>query len=341
MKNIKIYNIFNNEWDKVVKSFSEYSVFYLSGYVNAFRNNGEGEPVLFYYNDGDNRGINVVFKRDVSETEGLEHLEKNMFFDLITPYGYGGFIFEGESAIILKAYNEYCKKNNIICEFTRFNLFSRSWEQYDGEIETRTHNVVRNLDLPIEDVLMAFKHKVRKNIRQANENGLIVEVHECEENLDDFLAVYYHTMKRNNAKESFFFKKRFFEDLNNMENNVAYFYVKNKENEVISTELVIYDKNNCYSYLGGTNSEYYNLKPNEILKYEIIKWAYVKKLKNFVLGGGYGSDDGIYEYKLGFAPQGVYDFYIGRKIFNNDLYEKLCKVKNVDTNNPFFPAYRS
>jgi len=340
MDSLKIISINDEIWDNIVKSFDEYSVFYLSGYAKAFQNNGEGEPILFYYNDGKNRGINVAFKRDVSKIDGLDSIGENKFFDLITPYGYGGFIIEGDYEVIQNTYNEYCKNNNIICEFVRFNLFSKTWEKYDGEIETRTHNVVRSLDIPFEDMLMAFKHKVRKNIRQATENGLKVEVYETGEKLDDFIRIYYGTMKRNEAKDSFYFRKEFFEDMNQMFANVAYFNVLNND-EVISTELVIYDENCCYSYLGGTNSEFFPLKPNEILKYAIIKWAYSKGLKNFVLGGGYGCDDGIYEYKLGFAPHGVYDFYIGRKIFDNDLYKKICAEKNVDINSSFFPAYRS
>lgn len=340
MDNIRILHVDDDDWDKIVKSFCEYSVFYLSGYVKAFQLNGEGEPILFYYNDGLNRGMNVFFKRDISLVKGFEHIESNKYFDLITPYGYGGFIFDGDSDLIQKAYNNFCISNNIICEFVRFNLFSKSWLKYDGVTQTRTHNVVKDLNIDADNILMSFKHKVRKNIRQANENNLAVEICQNDEKLDDFLNIYYGTMKRNNAKDSFYFNKAFFDNLNKMKYNTIYFNVL-YEGKVISTELVIYDDNCCYSYLGGTDADYFHLRPTEILKYKIIEWAISKKLKYFVLGGGYGSDDGIYEFKLGFAPDGVYEFYIGRKIFNNDLYLELCKEKNVNPDSDFFPAYRS
>ena len=84
------------------------------------------------------------------------------------------------------------------------------------------------------------------------------------------------------------------------------------EGKIISTELVIYGTENAYSYLGGTDRDYFDVRPNDYLKYEIIKWAKAKGLKNFVLGGGYGADDGIFQYKLCLAPHGEYDFYIGR-----------------------------
>lgn len=55
--------------------------------------------------------------------------------------------------------------------------------------------------------------------------------------------------------------------------------------KIISTELVLDGASNCYSYLGGTDSEYFYTRVNASLKYEIIKWAKEKGLKDFVLGG--------------------------------------------------------
>ena len=56
----------SKKWDKIVKTFKDYDVYYLSGYVKAFQIHGDGEPLLFYYEDGNCRGINVVMKRDIS-----------------------------------------------------------------------------------------------------------------------------------------------------------------------------------------------------------------------------------------------------------------------------------
>ena len=40
------------EWDEVVRSFAEYDVYYLSGYVRTFEIHGDGEPQLLYYEEG-------------------------------------------------------------------------------------------------------------------------------------------------------------------------------------------------------------------------------------------------------------------------------------------------
>lgn len=49
-----------DEWDKIVRSFNDYDVYWLSGYVKAFEIHGDGKPLLFFYEDDESRGINVV-----------------------------------------------------------------------------------------------------------------------------------------------------------------------------------------------------------------------------------------------------------------------------------------
>lgn len=65
-----VYTLEQSEhWDAVVRSFKEYDVYWLSGYVKAFQIHGDGEPLLFHYEENETRGINVVMKRDVAKDE--------------------------------------------------------------------------------------------------------------------------------------------------------------------------------------------------------------------------------------------------------------------------------
>ena len=36
------------QWDLVVRSFKEYDIYWLSGYVKAFQIHGDGTPLLFF-----------------------------------------------------------------------------------------------------------------------------------------------------------------------------------------------------------------------------------------------------------------------------------------------------
>ena len=86
------------KWDAIVHSFHNYDVYWLSGYVKTFQVHGDGDPILFFYDDGSTRGINVVMMRDIATSAPFKgNLEENCYFDIATPYGYGGWLIEGEN----------------------------------------------------------------------------------------------------------------------------------------------------------------------------------------------------------------------------------------------------
>lgn len=335
-------------WNVAVKKYEKYDAFYLNEYARAFMQEKEenGEPLLIVYCHEEEYAINVVFRRDIEKAKLLQgQLKTKQYYDLISPYGYGGFIGKiTDYDLLNKAYRKYCQEKGYISEFVRFELFGEYQRHFDGETETRTHNVIRDLNIPIEEIWMDFKPKVRRNVKRAEKNGLEIVIDESGTYLEDFLRIYYGTMDRTNAEKDFYFSKRFFEILNEMTGNFTYFHVK-KDNIIISTELIIYGPESCYFYLGGTDSEYFDLRPNDFLKFEIIKWASEKGLKYYVLGGGYGLDDGIFRYKVSFAPHGIVDFYIGRRIFDSAAYEKLVELRrelgSEPLNEKYFPVYRS
>lgn len=335
-------------WNDCVRSFSNYDVFYLHEYALAFMKESKknGIPILLYYENDADRAINVVFKRDVALDEKMQgKIDIGEFFDLISPYGYGGFLgMITDYDELNKTYNSFCVSKHYICEFVRFELFSDYFLHYDGEVESRTHNVIRNLEMPMDEMWMDFKQKVRKNVKKAIANNLEIIIENTGEHLQDFMDIYYSTMDRSNAENEYYFSKQFYDILNKMKKNIMYFHAV-YEGKVISTELVIYGAQNCYSYLGGTNREYFELRPNDFLKYEIIKWAKQQGLKNFVLGGGYGADDGIFQYKTCLAPNGIVNFHIGRKVFDVESYKLLVDIRAVDEPNcvksGYFPQYRA
>lgn len=369
-KNSKVYEVIDlsnqKRWDEIVKSFRNYDVFYLSDYVKAFKN----DSYLFYYNDGITKAINVFDKKDIAKDKKMiGKIPQNTYFDISTPYGYGGFITEKikdakdiknvndikeaenientkntSIEMINNKFQEYCINNNIISEFVRFSLFNEYRDNYYGEVVETKPNIVRKINTNPTDMLKEFEHKVRKNLKRASLNNLKIDIDKEAKTLDNFLEIYYSTMDRNNAKKEYYFSKDFFDKICSMKDNAAIFNVI-YENKIISTELVIYSSKNCYSFLGGTLSDYFILRPNDFLKYEIIKWAYENKIENFILGGGYTNqlDDGILKYKRSFAPKdGIKHFYIGKKIFNEKVYNELVKLRKGDVlDEKYFPIYRS
>lgn len=292
---------------------------------------------------------NVFIKREIP----IAVNENKKHFDIITPYGYGGPIVLNASntEALLSAYyiafSDYCKENNIVSEFVRFHLFDNTEvrETYYGETVEISQNVVRELKTPIDELWRCFDHKVRKNVNRAVNAGLEIKVDLIGEHLSDFLKIYYETMERNNASEYYYFDSSYFEAINaTLQGKFAYFHVM-LEDKIISTELILFGNKYAYSFLGGTLQEFYSYRPNDFLKFEIIKWCQEQGFENFILGGGYHPNDGIYKYKKFFAKNCDIPFYVGKKIHNKEMYENLVDTRSqedeFDKDTSFFPAYRA
>jgi hypothetical protein len=335
----------SDKWDQTVSTFPTADVFYLNGYVKACQLRGEGEPFLFYYDNGSTRAINVVMKRDIADADHLRGaIPEKTYYDLSSPYGYAGFIFQGEDhKSVYAAYDKYCLEEGFVSDFVRFNLFSGAERLYSGTVVHRNSNVVRTLEKPLNEIENEFDRKVRKNLRKARSFGLQVEIDTKGGRLDDFLKIYYDTMDRANANKSYYFPKDYFLALNKMVGNFVYFHVV-CNGKVISTELVLYCGDTCYSFLGGTDAHYFEMRPNDLLKVAVIEWAKEVGLKRYVLGGGYKGDDGIFRFKKSFAPTCVVPFFTGHRIFRADRYSELVTLRReqlgLGDDQGFFPEYR-
>ena len=109
----------NDKWDNIVKQFDDYDIYYLSGYVKAFFVHGDGMPLLIYYSNEKLKAINVVMKRDIAEDKNfIGKIEKSTYFDIITPYGYGGWLIDGDVndntlAVFNNEYSNWCVDNGL------------------------------------------------------------------------------------------------------------------------------------------------------------------------------------------------------------------------------------
>jgi len=273
--------------------------------------------------------------------------------DIITPYGYGGPFRWGDTVDVARAFwrefDGWAGRHGVVSEFVRFGLFQEALLDYPGQKEEKQTNVVRSLDADGDAVWMDFEHKVRKNVKKAQRSGVRVEVDPRGDRLEEFLAVYTRTMDRRSALDQYYFTRDFFERIHNyLPGHFAYFHAMHARS-VISTELVLLSECAVYSFLGGTLEEAFDLRPNDLLKYEIILWAKRQGKRAFVLGGGYEAGDGIFRYKLAFAPSGGVPFYTGWRVLDDSMYGSLtahraavAKASGVEwTPRPgFFPAYR-
>jgi CelD/BcsL family acetyltransferase involved in cellulose biosynthesis len=262
--------------------------------------------------------------------------------DVVTPYGYGGAFRTGEADAdaFWRAFDAWAVEQGAVSELVRFSLFPERLLPYPGEREPRLVNVVRDLEPPADELWMDYEHKVRKNVNKARRSGLRVEIDETGARLDDFVRLYEHTLDRRDASSRYRFPRSFFERIRDeLAGHFAFAHVLEGE-RVVSSELALLSATSAYSFLGGTDEAAFELRPNDLLKVELMLWAKEAGKRRFVLGGGQQSDDGIFRYKRSFAPHGLVPFELGMRVLRPEVYEELTRRAGRPRDPGFFPAYR-
>ena len=154
-------------------------------------------------------------------------------------------------------------------------------------------------------------------------------------------------MDRNHADQFYYFDKQYFERITETLGDAYRFFYVTYEGEIIAAELVLIGDIYCYSFLGGTRVEFYNMRPNDFLKNTIIEWCVTHNMTAFILGGGYQKDDGIFRYKRAFAPtpNAIVPFYVGKKVHNQEVYNRLVHIHRTShpdlIDKTYFPEYRA
>lgn len=335
----------SSKWDSIVKSFQDYDVYWLSGYTKAFKLHGDGEPLLFHYDDGNTRGINVVMRRDIANDKNFAgKIAKDTWWDFSTPYGYGGWLIEGtNSSNLFEKYEKWCRDNNIVSEFVRYHPVMRnhelSRELYD--VVGLGYTVTIDLKSP-ETIWSNITSKNRNMIRKALKNRVKIYHGNYPEVYALFKEIYDKTMDKDNANEYYYFQKEFYESiLKDLFYNAEVFYAE-MDNKVIAASIVLIADGKMNYHLSGSDSDYAKYAPTNLLLYEASLWGCAHGFKTFYLGGGVGSgEDNLYKFKKSFyRKDDLNQFYIGKKIFNNDKYTELGNSISIPQTG-FFPEYRA
>ncbi len=272
--------------------------------------------------------------------------------DIVTPYGYGGPIVIADSINdrkqLINKYHEkfsqYCRDNNIVSEFVRFHPIINNVEGFDSiyKVENIRKTVGTNLKDYDDPVQSEFSKSCRKNIRRALKQGITYRVIESPNNISEFKKIYYSTMDRNKATDYYYFDDDYFENcLKYFKSNIILVEAIYDDKVIAAGLYFVYNKI-IHIHLSGTLSEYLHLSPAYILRYAVTLWGKEKGYELIHHGGGRSNspEDRLYRFKKQFGKNTEFDFYIGKKIWNMEIYKKLCQNAGVDDSVEFFPAYR-
>lgn len=332
------------QWDAAIRSFKEYDSYWLSGYVKAFQLHGDGEPLLFLYEGSKARGINVVMKRDVAKYDSFKgKIPEGKYFDFATPYGYGGWIIEGENTEeLFDAYANWIRKNEIISEFVRFHPLLKNHEKCKEYYDVIKLGEVIHMDLSSPEIIWNnLTSKNRNKVRKAIKSGIKIYNGRFPAIYEKFREIYNRTMDKDDAEEYYYFEKEFYDSiLNDLPHNSQIFWAE-MDGEVIAASIMLSANGRMNYHLSGSIREYGVYAPGSLILYSAALWGCANDCKTLYLGGGVGSgEDSLFKFKRAFFKGELNHFYIGKKMYDQAKYQELVAMRNYPESD-FFPLYRA
>lgn len=299
------------------------------------------EYVKLYENEID-KALCVVCESDGKVTL-MPFLRRNIdgYYDFETAYGYGGPIFndtsDGWINESLGAINDCFVRNGYICGFVRFHpLLGNAGlcrEHIDVVYDRKTIFVDTRASL--DDIWSSqITSKNRNMIRKAEKNGLEFRVDDSFTSMSSFKLLYEKTMKRLEVGEFFFFRDSYYKEFMDAFGNNGFIGVVSRDERIIGAALFMFQGPYGHYHLAGSDTNYSSFGINNFLLWNTIKIMKELGVSSFHLGGGTDGmpDNSLYRFKKSFSNH-ENDFYIGKWIFNHEIYEKKCldwETKNPD-----------
>lgn len=306
---------------------------------------------LFTINHGEDTIAYPSFLRSISELPFASGAQAELW-DSISPE-YTGLLSNGSvsqefAQHIHASYDEYCREEGIVAEFSRLHPWSSSVQQLpEGELQLDREILYVDLTISEEDIWQrSFNYACRKNITRALREGVRVFPATKPEDVEQFYNIYAGTMDRRGALCRYRFQLSYFMGFFKQMPDNATFLLAEYKDQVIAATLYLHDDVDVYSYLGGADQAFQHARPTNAVVYEAIRWAQRAGKKRLVLGGGYEPDDGIFRFKASFTPLRA-PFYVRRRIQMEHEYAALCTAwsayynRDLASSGGYFPAYRS
>lgn len=323
-------------------------LFFIKDYAQLYEHIEGGICEVFEFEHSLGSVYHQFIKREIPV-----QLEGGPYFDLLTPYGYGGPVItelkdETRKDELVKhfcqAFQVYCDDHKIVTEFVRFHPLIDNALDFKScyNVLFRRHTTgvtLKGFEDPVQE---EFSGSTRKRIRKALKDGVTYRITINPSNLDEFQDIYLTTMKRVGAENFYFFDKQYFSKI--IDNLGEHLIIVEAiyDSQVIGAEMHFHTDSVIHTHLSGTVDGFNHLSPVYVMTYAIVEWAKEHGVEYIHSGGGVnpGPDDSLYVFKKRFGKNTEFDYYVGNKVWNEQIYQQLNQLTNTDTESELFPAYR-
>ncbi len=303
---------------------------------------GEGEPFLAVYGSRDRY---LAWPYLLRRLDGLSDL-----CDLTSVYGYPGPVAFGLQAgdpfvaRARRALEDLWRSQNVVTAFTRFHplLENHRWAGSSAAAGVVPGGETVSIDLSVPETVQwsDYQASLRNRINRGRRLGLRTEPDPCWAHLDDFVAFYHATMRRNRAGARWFFSADYFRRLRRALGANAVLMLTRLDGALAAAGIFIAYRGIVANHFSMNNEAWLHLAPTKILLDDVRRWAGARGERLFHLGGGRSStEDSLFAFKAAFSRR-RHRFYTLRRVLDPPVYRELCAALPAAAGT-FFPAYRA
>jgi|TARA_Y100000294_G_scaffold39627_1_gene35715 hypothetical protein len=303
-------------------------IYFNPDYVRLNCTHNDSQAYLFVYKKKEKIWINPFIK--IKTPIYVKNIKK-IFYDLETPYGYGGPISNSNDREFINNGNEkfleWVKDSNILAEFIRFHpLFNTNQYAHTSVkiIEDRT-TCSLNLEL-VNEKFEPFKSKVKNMIRIAKRNKLSVKISKSKEDFDFFKKIYINLMFKKKAEKNLFFEENYFENLFNLIVSCGITVIVKHQDQNIAAGIFLYGEKFLHYHLSASDLHLRKNGTFNLMIYEAAMYGKKIGLKTLHLGGGNlkKHNDSLFKFKSSMSTH-QHIFMIGKRINNLKIYNNNVK----------------
>jgi predicted N-acyltransferase len=130
---------------------------------------------------------------------------------------------------------------------------------------------------------LRIAHAWRKNIKRSVREGVRLFEAETFDHIREFHRIYINTMIRTDASGQYHFSLGYFLRLFDEMRNQVRFTMAAWNGRIVGAILYTHDDDNIYSYSGGADSAFQQMRPSNAIVYDVVRWGAFHGKKRLIL----------------------------------------------------------
>lgn len=260
------------------------------------------------------------------------------YIDIVTPYGFSGFVGTGECPDFPRYWREFVGERGYVCGYIGLNPILENKTYFDSN-ELYSYNSIYVLDLTLSrDELFSNLSKNRKrDLKQweKTSGNLITDRNALKA---FFLANYSEFFRRKRATSAYDFRKATLEFLFDLKN--VFILGAGRSNRLEAATVFTYTSDIADALLHASLAE--ERQHSAALLWHGANYFKSMGIPLLNLGGGVRANDSLAWFKERFGGRKL-SLRCLKQIYNPEIYATLCAQVGADPadRTGYFPAYRS